>query len=186
MEAFSDGVLAIVITITVLSMDYPDGTGLSDLISLIPHILIYALSFVYVGAYWNNHHHTMQTVQRINGKILWANLFFLFWISLLPFMTNWMSKYPGDWAPTLGYGIILLMTAIGYTLLQQVIIRNEKDCGALKKAVQEGRWKGILSGVLYAAALFITPFAVHVSQGIYALLLILWFIPDRRISRHLN
>ncbi len=186
LEAFSDGVLAIVITITVLSMEYPRGTDLSDLIGLIPHILIYAMSFVYVGAYWNNHHHTMHTVSTVDGKTLWANLFFLFWISLLPFMTNWMSGNLNEWVPTLGYGIILLMTGIGYSILQQAIIHNKNNSDTLKKAVQEGRWKGILTAVLYLLALCLTPFAFHVSQAIYALLLILWFIPDRRISRHLH
>lgn len=186
MEAFSDGVLAIVITISVLSMELPKGTEISDLISLIPHVLIYALSFLYIGAYWNNHHHTLQTVRQVNGKILWANLFFLFWISMLPFMTHWMSRDPSKWVPTLGYGIILLMTAIAFYVLQQTIIRNEDNCDALKLAVQEEKWKGILTGIMYLAALFLTPFAVHVSQVIYVLLLILWFIPDRRISKYLK
>lgn len=186
MEAFSDGVLAIIITITVLNMEFPKGTGIADLISLIPQILIYAMSYVYVGAYWNNHHHTLQTVTFVNGRILWANLFFLFWISLLPFMTSWMSKNLNDWVPTLAYGVILLMTAIGYTVLQQTIIHNESDCEVLKKAVQEEKWRGTLTGIMYIVALAITPVAVHISQAIYLLLLILWFIPDRRISRLLN
>lgn len=184
MEAFSDGVLAIIITITVLNMDLPKGTDISDLIALIPQIVVYAMSYVYVGAYWNNHHHTLQTVQFVNGRILWANLFFLFWVSLLPFMTNWMSRDLTAWVPTLAYGIILFMTAIGYTVLQQTIIHNESDCEVLKKAVQEEKWRGVVTGVMYIVALLITPVAVHVSQAIYFLLLVLWFIPDRRISRH--
>ena len=186
MEAFSDGVLAIVITIAVLNFELPAGTGIEDLLSLIPQILVYAMSFVYVGAYWNNHHHTLQTVATVNGRILWANLFFLFWISLLPFMTSWMSRHPRDWVPALAYGIVLVMTGLGYSLLQQTIIHNQDGCDALKRAVREDRWKGVLTGILYLAALILTPFAVHISQGIYAVLLLLWFVPDRRISRHLE
>ncbi len=186
MEAFSDGILAIVITITVLSMEQPKGTGLSDLAALVPQILIYAMSYVYVGAYWANHHHTLQTVRYVSAKILWANLFFLFWISLLPFMTNWMSRYPDQWAPTLGYGIILLMTGVGYSVLQKAIIRDSDHCDALKKAVEEGKPKAALTGALYLLALAATPFAVHLSQILYAVLLALWFIPDRRISKHLR
>lgn len=186
MEAFSDGVLAIVITISVLTMKLPEGTGMSDLLSLIPQILVYAMSFVYVGAYWNNHHHTLQTVRRVSGRILWANLFFLFWISLLPFMTHWMGMNPNSSIPALAYGIILLMTALGYSLLQRAIVRDEKNCEALRRTMEEEKVKGLVTGLLYLAALALTPVAVHVSQLIYAFLLLLWFVPHRQISRRIN
>lgn len=186
MEAFSDGVLAIVITISVLNMKLPDGTGMSDLFSLFPQILVYAMSFVYVGAYWNNHHHTLQTVRRVSGRILWANLFFMFWISLLPIMTHWMGENPSSSIPAFAYGVILLMTGFGYSLLQHAIVHDEKNCEALKNTMEEEKGKGILTGALYLVALALTPVAVHVSQLIYAFLLLLWFIPHRHISRHIN
>ncbi len=183
MEAFSDGVLAIVITITVLEIKAPAGTSLSDLKGLLPSILVYAMSFVYVGAYWNNHHHTMQAVSFVNAKTMWANLFFLFWISLLPFTTTWMSSDLNAWVPTLAYGIVLFMTAIGYALLQRNIINNEKNSDLLKKAVEDGRARSDISAMLYILALVLTPFAVHVSQFLYLFLLIIWFVPERHIDR---
>lgn len=186
LEAFSDGVLAIVITITVLELKVPAGTGLSDLIGLLPSILVYAMSFVYVGAYWNNHHHTMQAVDYVNARTMWANLFFLFWISLLPFATTWMSSDLNAWVPTLAYGIVLFMTAIGYTLLQRNIINNEKNSDVLKKAVEDGRARSDISAMLYILALVLTPFAVHVSQFLYLFLLIVWFVPERHIDRMIH
>ena len=186
LEAFSDGVLAIVITITVLELKVPAGTGLSDLIGLLPSILVYAMSFVYVGAYWNNHHHTMQAVDYVNARTMWANLFFLFWISLLPFATTWMSSDLNAWVPTLAYGIVLFMTAIGYTLLQRNIINNEKNSDVLKKAVEDGRARSDISAMLYILALVLTPFAMHVSQFLYLFLLIVWFVPERHIDRMIH
>ncbi|MBP3871020.1 MAG: DUF1211 domain-containing protein [Faecalicoccus sp.] len=182
LEAFSDGVLAIVITITVLELKAPVSTGLSDLIGLIPSILVYAMSFIYVGAYWNNHHHIMQAVTYVNTRTMWSNLFFLFWISLLPLATTWMSSDLMAWVPTLAYGIVLLMTAIGYSLLQKSIIKNDKNNEVLKKAVEDGRARTDISAMLYILALILSPFAVHVSQFIYVFLLMIWFVPERRIA----
>lgn len=183
LEAFSDGVLAIVITITVLELKTPQGTGLSDLAALFPSILVYAMSFIYVGAYWNNHHHILQAVSFVNARTMWANLFFLFWISLLPLATTWLITDLNAWVPTLAYGIVLLMTAIGYSLLQRSIIRNEKNNERLKKAVEDGRIRSDICSMLYILALILAPFAVHVSQFLYLFLLTIWFVPERHIDR---
>src|ERR1700751_5546983 len=148
LEAFSDGVIAIIITIMVLEMKVPRGSGLIDLVPLVPTFLSYVLSFVYVGIYWNNHHHMLHACTAVTGAMLWANLHLLFWLSLFPFTTGWMGENHFTAVPTALYGVVLLMAAIAYLLLQQAIIRAQGQDSILKKAI--GRdWKGKLSPVLY-------------------------------------
>ncbi len=184
MEAFSDGVIAIIITIMVLEMKVPVGDQLSALRPIVPVFLSYVLSFVYVGIYWNNHHHMLHSTRRVSGGMLWANLHLLFWLSLFPFATGWLGKNHFATIPTAAYGCILLMAALAYWILQQMIIRRQGSDSVLAFAI--GRdWKGKLSPLLYLSAIplaFVNPW---ISQGIYVLVAVMWFIPDRRIERAL-
>ena len=151
-EAFSDGVIAIIITIMVLEMKVPNGGGLEDLAPVVPVFLSYVLSFLYVGIYWNNHHHMLHAATKVTGAVLWANLHLLFWLSLFPFTTGWMGENHFTVVPTALYGVVLLMAAVAYYLLQQSIIRAQGQDSILKKAI--GRdWKGKLSPLLYVAAI---------------------------------
>jgi len=152
LEAFSDGVIAIIITIMVLEMKVPHGENLESLVPVIPVFLSYVLSFVYLGIYWNNHHHMLHTTQRVSGSILWANLHLLFWLSLIPFATGWMGENHFAHAPAALYGVVLLMAAIAYYILQTMIIALQGPDSILKKAIG-GDWKGKLSPVLYAIAI---------------------------------
>src|SRR5579872_6497721 len=164
LEAFSDGVIAIIITIMVLEMHVPRGEDLHALAPVLPVFLSYVLSFVYVGIYWNNHHHMLHVTTRVTGGILWANLHLLFWLSLFPFATGWMGENHFSALPTALYGAVLLMAAIAYYLLQQAIIRSQGPDSILKKAV--GRdWKGKLSPVLYISAIVATLLAPWISEG---------------------
>lgn len=182
MEAFSDGVIAIIITIMVLELQVPHGTSLDTLQPLIPVFLSYILSFMYLGIYWNNHHHMLQTVNNVKGGILWANLHLLFWLSLTPFATGWMGENHFAEIPTAVYGFILLMSAIAYFILQTTIIKSQGKHSLLAKAL--GRdLKGKASPILYLIAIvsvFINP---KISQGIYFLVALIWFIPDKRIEK---
>ena len=152
LEAFSDGVIAIIITIMVLEMKVPHGEGLATLVPLIPVFLSYVLSFVYLGIYWNNHHHMLHATQKVTGAMLWANLHLLFWLSLVPFATGWMGENHFASAPSALYGAVLLMSAIAYWILQQLIIASQGPDSILKKAIG-GDWKGKLSPLLYVAAI---------------------------------
>ncbi len=182
LEAFSDGVIAIIITIMVLEMKVPHGDALSDLVTLVPVFLSYVLSFVYVGIYWNNHHHMLHATTTVTGAILWANLHLLFWLSLFPFATGWMGENHFSALPTALYGVVLLMAAIAYYLLQLAIVRSQGPDSILKKAV--GRdWKGKLSPVLYIAAIVTTLLAPWISEGIFVAAALIWLIPDRRIEK---
>jgi len=184
LEAFSDGVLAIIITIMVLELKVPHGPGLADLRPLIPVILSYVLSFIYLGIYWNNHHHMLHAVQRVNGRVLWANLHLLFWLSLVPFVIGWMGENHFTVLPTALYGVVLLMAAVAYWILQQTIIARHGGESLLAKAV--GRdLKGKLSPVLYVIAIFSAFFAPWVAGALYVLVAVLWLVPDRRIERAL-
>jgi len=184
LEAFSDGVIAIIITIMVLEMKVPHGGGLEDLRPLLPVFLSYVLSFLYVGIYWNNHHHMLHACTAVTGAILWANLHLLFWLSLFPFTTGWLGENHFTALPTALYGVVLLMAAIAYYLLQQVIIRAQGQDSILKKAI--GRdWKGKLSLVLYILAIVATLRSSWIAQAILVIAALIWLIPDRRIEKHL-
>jgi uncharacterized membrane protein len=182
LEAFSDGVIAIIITIMVLEMKVPHGDGLNELSPLLPVFLSYVLSFVYVGIYWNNHHHMLQTCSRVTGAILWANLHLLFWLSLFPFATGWMGENYFTAVPTALYGVVLLMAAIAYYVLERAIIRAQGPDSVLRKAV--GRdWKGKLSPVLYVVAIVATLGSPWIAEALYVAAALIWLIPDRRIER---
>ncbi len=182
LEAFSDGVLAIIITIMVLELKVPHGAELVALAPLLPVFLSYVLSFVYLGIYWNNHHHMLHATQQINGTILWANLHLLFWLSLIPFTTGWMGENHFAAAPTALYGGILLMAAIAYWLLQRVIIAHQGEGSPLAKAI--GRdLKGKLSPGLYLLAILAAAVDPRLSGAIYVGVALMWLIPDRRIER---
>ena len=185
LEAFSDGVIAIIITIMVLEMKVPHGDHVEDLVPLVPTFLSYVLSFVYVGIYWNNHHHMLHAATVVTGVMMWANLHLLFWLSLFPFATGWMGQNHFTAAPTALYGVVLLMAAIAYYVLQRTIIRAQGQDSILKKAV--GRdWKGKLSPVLYLVAILATSRATWIAQGIFVIAALIWLIPDPRIKRALQ
>src|SRR6478752_6808507 len=181
LEAFSDGVIAIIITIMVLEIKVPHGDSLDDLAPLLPVFLSYVLSFVYVGIYWNNHHHLLHACSTVSGAMLWANLHLLFWLSLFPFATGWMGQNRFTAAPTVLYGLVLLMAAIAYYLLQQTIIRSQGEDSILKKAI--GRdWKGKLSPILYLVAIMATLRSPWIAQAVYVAAALIWLIPDPRIE----
>ncbi len=185
LEAFSDGVIAIIITIMVLEMKVPHGDSWESLWPLVPVFLSYVLSFVYVGIYWNNHHHMLHAAHKVTGPVLWANLHLLFWLSLFPFATGWMGENHFKAIPSLMYGVVLLMAAAAYWVLQQAIIRADGAHSVLKSAL--GRdWKGRLSPVLYLSAILATFWAPWVAQAIYVAVALLWLVPDRRIEHALQ
>ena len=182
LEAFSDGVIAIIITIMVLELEVPHGEGFGTLAPLWPVFLSYVLSFAYVAIYWNNHHHMLHTVQKVTGPILWANLHLLFWLSLFPFTTGWMGENHFAPGPTALYGLVLLLAAIAYYVLQSLIIASQGEDSILRRAV--GRdWKGKLPPVLYLVAIGAAFVSQWVALAIYAAVAIIWFVPDRRIER---
>jgi len=185
LEAFSDGVLAIIITIMVLELKVPHATSLDALVPLVPVFLSYVLSFVYVGIYWNNHHHMLHATHKVSGPILWANLHLLFWLSLFPFATGWMGENHFEATPSALYGVVLLMAGIAYLILQQAIIATEGESSALKAAVGAD-WKGKLSAVLYLIAILSTFWWAFAAQAIYVAVALIWLIPDRRIERVLQ
>jgi uncharacterized membrane protein len=185
LEAFSDGVIAIIITIMVLEMRAPHGANFADLKPLLPVFLSYVLSFVYVGIYWNNHHHMLHTVEEVRGGMLWANLHLLFWLSLFPFATGWMGENHFAPAPTAVYGVVLLMAAIAYFVLQQTIIREQGPDSLLKRAIGND-WKGKTSPIFYITAIAAAPFAPWVSELIFVAIALVWLVPDRRIERVLT
>ena len=182
LEAFSDGVIAIIITIMVLEMKVPHGSDFASLKPLIPVFLSYVLSFVYVGIYWNNHHHMLQTAKHVTGGILWANLHLLFWLSLFPFVTGWMGENHFAAMPSALYGLVLLMAAIAYLTLQKSIIVSQGEGSLLAKAV--GRdFKSKLSSLLYVAGVIAAFYSPILSGLIYAAVALMWLIPDSRIER---
>jgi len=181
LEAFSDGVIAIIITIMVLELKVPHGETADALEPLIPNFLSYVLSFIYVGIYWNNHHHMLHTVEKVSGRILWANLHLLFWLSLFPITTAWIGENHLAAMPSALYGVVLLMASLAYWILQQLIIASQGPDSLLKRAIG-GDWKGKASPVLYSigiAAAFRSP---PLAQGLYLLVALMWFVPDRRIA----
>ena len=182
LEAFSDGVLAIIITIMVLELRPPHGADLESLRPLVPIGLSYILSFIYVGIYWNNHHHMLHVTERVSGGVLWANLHLLFWLSLIPFVTAWMGENQFAPVPTSAYGVVLLMAAIAYWILQQVIIAGEGAHSVLRSAVGLD-WKGKLSPLSYMVAIPSALVWPWVAGAIYIGIAIVWLVPDRRIER---
>ena len=185
LEAFSDAVIAIIITIMVLELKVPHGDSLETLLPLVPVFLSYVLSFVYVGIYWNNHHHMLHASRKVYGSVLWANLHLLFWLSLFPFATGWMGENHFAAMPSALYGVVLLMAAVAYLVLQQTIIATEGPSSVLRSAVG-GDWKGKLSPLLYVLAIGSTFFVQWVAQAIYVVVALIWLIPDRRIEHALQ
>jgi uncharacterized membrane protein len=185
LEAFSDGVLAIIITIMVLELKVPHAVELGALKPVLPVLLSYVLSFIYLGIYWNNHHHLFQATEQVSGGILWANLHLLFWLSLFPFTTAWMGENHLATMPTAVYGFVLLMAAIAFYVLERAIIAKEGRASLLAQAI--GRdWKGKLSPVLYFVAIPLAFVSPWIAAGIYVFVALLWFIPDPRIERRLE
>ena len=182
LEAFSDGVIAIIITIMVLELKVPHTDELSGLKPLLPVFFSYVLSFIYVGIYWNNHHHMLQSTRAVNGSILWANLHLLFWLSLFPFTTGWMGENHFAATPTAVYGIVLLMAAIAYFILQCRII-TQQGPGSILAAALGSDWKGKISPVCYFLAICLAYVSTWLAAALYILVALLWLIPDRRIER---
>ena len=184
LEAFSDGVIAIIITIMVLEMKVPLGESIQSLRPLLGVFLSYVLSFVYVGIYWNNHHHMLHTVTRVTGPMLWANLHLLFWLSLFPFATGWMGENHFAAAPSALYGVVLLMAGTAYWVLQQIIITTQGPGSLLRKAVGKD-WKGKLPPALYVAGIVASIWSPWVAQALYVVVALMWLVPDRRIEHAL-
>jgi len=183
-EAFSDGVIAIIITIMVLELKVPHGTDLAALTPMIPPFMGYVLSFMYVGIYWNNHHHLLHATKQVSGAILWANLNLLFWLSMFPLVTTWVGENHAASVPTACYGVVLMLAAIAYWLLQRMIIAAQGPQSLLRRAVGSD-WKGKLSPVLYALGIALAFWTPWISQSLYLLVALLWLIPDRRIEHAL-
>jgi uncharacterized membrane protein len=181
LEAFSDGVLAIIITIMVLEMKVPHGSDIVSLKPVLPVLLSYVLSFVYLGIYWNNHHHLLKAVHKVNGAMMWANLHLLFWLSLFPFATGWMGENHFTPVPSALYGAVLLMAAIAYYILQTIIIAHQGRDSKLGSAIGSD-YKGKLSPVLYVAGIGASFFRPWLAGCIYVSVALMWFIPDRRIE----
>lgn len=182
LEAFSDGVIAIIITIMVLDLRVPTGDSIGALAPVLPVFLSYILSFINIGMYWNNHHHMMYAVDKINGTILWANLNLLFWLSLIPFATAWMGVSHFTKWPVVLYGLVLIMDAIAYTVLCRLLIHEAGPGSPLATALGKD-WKGKVSLLIYAGAILIAFLDSRVGFGIYFIVAIIWFIPDRRIEK---
>ncbi|MFT4154020.1 TMEM175 family protein [Parafilimonas sp.] len=183
LEAFSDGVLAIIITIMVLELKIPEGTSLQALKPVLAVFLTYALSFIYIGIYWNNHHHLMHLVKHISAGIMWANLNLLFWLSLIPFATGWMDENYFEPLPVALYAALLAICGIAYTILQATIDNCHKSEGALKEIMQAQRKKGIISFVIYIAAIPLAYINTIISGCLFIAVAIMWIIPDRKIER---
>jgi len=185
LEAFSDGVLAIILTIMVLELKIPEEGTLAALYPLAPKFLSYVLSFIYIAIYWNNHHHLWQAAKRVNGPILWTNLHLLFWLSLIPFVTGWMGENNFAQLPVLFYGIVLIMAAFAYYLMTLALLANHEKDSALAIAIGND-FKGKISLVLYAAAILLSYVNALIALAIYAGVAVMWFIPDRRIENTLR
>ncbi|MBP6507996.1 MAG: DUF1211 domain-containing protein [Opitutaceae bacterium] len=184
LEAFSDGVLAIIITIMVLEMKVPHGTALHDLLPIWPVFLSYVISFVYLGIYWNNHHHLFQAVKHVQGRVLWANLHLLFWLSLMPFATGWMGENHFAATTVALYGGILLMAAVAYFILVRTLLASHEAGSTLAKSIGND-FKGRVSVVIYAVGILLTCWLPAVAVTLYACVALMWLIPDRRIEKNL-
>jgi len=185
LEAFSDGVIAIIITIMVLELKVPHGTSLDALVPLAPVLLSYVLSFVYVGIYWNNHHHLIHTVHEISGSVLWANLHLLFWLSLIPFVTGWMGENHFATVPVAAYGIILFMCAVAYSVLVRYLISHHRENKELAEAIGSDK-KGRLSLILYLIGVGLAFVHPWLGFAVYIGVALIWFVPDRRIENRLT
>lgn len=185
LEAFSDGVLAIIITIMVLELKVPEGSNWASLKPMMPKFLAYIFSFIYVGIYWNNHHHLFQTVRKVNGSILWANLHLLFWLSLMPIATEWIGTTRFAENPVAAYGIGLIMCAIAYTILENLIIKCEGEDSKLKEAIHS-RYKEYISIIFYVLGIATSFFYPYIAIGFYYIVALIWLIPDRRIEKTLK
>lgn len=185
LEAFSDGVLAIIITIMVLELKVPEGSSWASLKPLLPKFLAYIFSFIYVGIYWNNHHHLFQAVKRVNGGILWANLHLLFWLSMMPIATEWIGTTGFAENPVATYGIILVLCAIAYSILENVIIRCEGENSKLKEAIH-AKYKENISIIFYILGITTSFFYPYIAIGFYYIVALIWLIPDRRIEKSLK
>lgn len=183
LEAFSDAVIAIILTIMVLELKVPHGVNLEAIRPLLPVFLSYILSFIYLGIYWNNHHHMLQAAKTVNGAILWANMHLLFWLSLVPFVTGWMGENHFAPLPTAVYGVVLLCSALAYTLLQTVIVRHHRDRDDLLAKAIGGDLKGKISIVCYVAAILLAFVNQWISDALYILVAAIWLVPDRRIEK---
>ncbi|MBN8713427.1 MAG: DUF1211 domain-containing protein [Xanthomonadales bacterium] len=185
LEAFSDGVIAIIITIMVLELKAPESASFAALPPLLPVLLSYVLSFLYVGIYWNNHHHMLSISHHVSGKVLWANLHLLFWLSLFPFTTAWMGENHFAAPPTAVYGVILLMAAVAYWILQRQLIAADGETSALRRAVGSD-WKTRISPVLYLSGIALTLWHAWAAQLVYTVAALLWLVPDQRIEHALD
>ncbi|MND98685.1 hypothetical protein D3C87_455170 [compost metagenome] len=181
LEAFSDGVLAIIITIMVLELKVPEGYTFASLKPLYPKIISYIVSFIYVGLYWNNHHHLFQIVRKVNGKVLWGNLHLLFWLSLMPVTTNWIGESHFERDPIIAYGVVLIMCSISYNIVEYFVIQIEGEESALKRAVKS-KTKENISTALYFLGIGISFINPYISLMMYGTVAIMWLIPDRRIE----
>jgi uncharacterized membrane protein len=182
LEAFTDAVIAIVMTIMVLNLRPPAGHGFGDLRPLVPKLLVYALSFTFLAIYWNNHHHLMQVVERIDGRVLWANMGLLFALSLTPAATGWLGEHPRDTAPVVAYGLVLLLSAIAYFLLTRALLALHPADSQLARAIGNDR-KGRISTVAYVVGVVVAIFEPWVAIAIYVGVAVVWLVPDRRIAR---
>ncbi len=184
-EAFSDGVLAIIITIMVLELKVPEGFTFASLKPLYPKIISYIVSFVYVGLYWNNHHHLFQIVRKVNGKVLWSNLNLLFWLSLMPVTTNWIGESHFERDPIIAYGVVLIMCSISYNIVEYFVIQIEGEDSVLKKAVKS-KTKEYISTALYFMGIGLSFINPYISLLLFGTVAIMWLIPDRRIEKELR
>jgi uncharacterized membrane protein len=184
LEAFSDGVIAIIITIMVLELKVPHSSELASLLGLLPVFISYVLSFIYVAIYWNNHHHLLHAVSHVNGPVLWANMHLLFWLSLVPFVTGWMGENHFAAVPVMLYGVVLLMAAIAYFILVRVLISHNGAESALAKATGKD-WKGKTSLLIYVLAISVAYWLPIIAGLLYAAVAIMWLMPDRRIEKSL-
>jgi uncharacterized membrane protein len=185
LEAFSDGVVAILITIMVLELKVPHGSDWNAIAPSVPSFLTYVMSYVFLGIYWNNHHHMLHLADRINGSILWANLHLLFWLSLVPFVTGWMGENHFESLPTAVYGAVLLLSGLAYWILERLLIRHQGPDSKLKKAVGADP-KAKISTVLYSAAIPLAFVRPAISTAIYVTVALMWLVPDRRIESMVN
>ncbi len=189
LEAFSDGVIAVIITIMVLELKPPQGSSFHDTVSMFPSIFGYILSFIFIGIYWNNHHHLFQAAKKVNGRILWANLHLLFWLSLVPFATSWMDEEHYSAWPVAVYGIVLLASAIAFTILSRNLIHHHGKDSLLAQALGNGfkeDLKGLISLVFYTAAIPAAFLNTWISRALYIAVAIIWLLPDTRIEKRMD